>query len=137
MKRDGIVIHCSDTPPEMDIGVAEIRQWHTDPPRSWSDLGYHYVIRRDGSVESGRPLDRDGAHAKGFNHYIGVCVVGGMAGDGRQPCNFTAGQWRALAILVERLTRDHDIGDDRIVGHNEVSDKACPGFDVRAWRAAA
>ncbi len=47
-----IVVHCAATPPSMNIGAAEIRKWHTD--KGWSDIGYHYVIRRDGTQEEGR-----------------------------------------------------------------------------------
>ena len=60
-----LVVHCAATPPEMDIGAKEIDLWHRQ--RGWSGIGYHFVIRRDGRVEAGRPLDRPGAHAQGFN----------------------------------------------------------------------
>ena len=132
VKRPGIVIHCADTPWDMDIGAETIRKWHMEE-REWSDIGYHYVIRRDGTVETGRPLVRDGAHAKGYNNYIGICMVGGKAKDGRLACNFTSLQFEALADLVAILQDSHGIPNDKVIGHNEVSDKACPTFDVRAW----
>lgn len=55
---DTIIVHCSATKPSMDIGVEAIRQWHMN--KGWSDIGYHYVIRRNGVVELGRDLDKDG-----------------------------------------------------------------------------
>ena len=68
-----IVIHCAATKPSMDIGAAEIRKWHTDPPRNWDDIGYHYVVRRSGTIEKpmlevGRYLEIPGAHVANHNH---------------------------------------------------------------------
>ena len=77
-KIDRIVVHCSATTPTMDIGVGTIRGWHV-LERGWSDVGYHFVITRDGEVQTGRPIERSGAHAKGFNkHSVGICYVGGL-----------------------------------------------------------
>ena len=55
-----IFIHCSATPPSMDISADDIRDWHL--ARGWSDIGYHAVIKRDGTIEAGRSEDRAGAH---------------------------------------------------------------------------
>lgn len=127
---DSIIIHCADTYPEMDIGAEDIRQWHI--ARGWSDIGYHYVVRRNGEVEEGRPLDVAGAHARGYNETsVGICLVGGKARPGLQPCNFTIEQWQSLAELIVDLEGRFEI--DSVLGHNAVSDKACPTFDVRAW----
>ena len=57
-----IIIHCSYTPASMDTSVDEIRQWHK--ARGWRDIGYHYVIRRSGHVDLGRPISLAGAHAR-------------------------------------------------------------------------
>ena len=77
MRRiDKVIIHCSDTYHNMDIGVKQIRRWHKK--RGFNDVGYHYIIRRDGTLETGRPIEKIGAHCKGQNrHSIGVCFVGG------------------------------------------------------------
>jgi N-acetylmuramoyl-L-alanine amidase len=61
-KINWLVIHTAATRPSMDIGAKEIRRWHK--AKGWSDIGYHYVIRRDGRVEKGRPDARVGAHVK-------------------------------------------------------------------------
>ena len=55
-KTNYIVVHCARTKPSMDIGATEIRKWHTDPPRNWDDIGYHFVITRDRNpiIELGR-----------------------------------------------------------------------------------
>ena len=74
-----IIIHCSDTTASQDIKASDIRQWHIE--RGWSDIGYHFVIRRDGLIDLGRDISTKGAHAKGHNHdSIVVCLVGGQGG---------------------------------------------------------
>jgi len=125
-----VIIHCADTPADMDIGAEEIRRWHTDPKpkgNGWSDIGYHHVIRRDGTVEPGRDERRIGAHAYGRNEdSIGVCMVGG-----KPDCNFTAAQWATLATLVPELLDRYPFA--QVIGHRDVSGKTCPNFDVLAW----
>lgn len=126
---DTIIIHCSDTYESMDIGVKEIRQWHID--RGFNDIGYHYVIRRNGVLEEGRPLRIVGAHAIRHNFgSIGICLVGG-----KPEANFTAEQWVALDTLVATLIKDYDI--DKVIGHRDVDlhGKTCPNFNVKAHYA--
>lgn len=125
-----IVIHCADTPSDMDIGVEEIRMWHLR--RGWFDVGYQWVIRRDGTIETGRPSDRPGAHARGFNHIsLGICLVGGKDGEN----NFTDDQFDALAGLVTGLKQAHPGAE--VLGHRDLPNvnKLCPSFDARAWWA--
>lgn len=128
-----IVVHCSATPENMDIGAKEIDQWHRQ--RGYLKIGYHYVIRRNGERETGRPEAEPGAHARGWNHRsIGVCLVGGTLFDKKTPDdNFTVDQWDELkALLLELRTRYP--GAD-IVGHGDLPgvNKACPSFDVERW----
>ena len=84
-----IIIHCSATPEGQDFTVQQIRQWHTTPKpkgNGWSDIGYHFVIYRDGSVHKGRPLEQIGAHTLGYNaNSIGICYIGGCASDEKTP----------------------------------------------------
>lgn len=129
-----IIIHCSATPSNMDIGVEEIRKWHLE--RGFSDIGYHYVIRRDGELEVGRPINTPGAHCKGHNaRSIGVCLVGGVdkyAGKLVASCNFTELQWNALDLLVTSLLGKYP-SIQSVHGHNEFAAKDCPCFDVQEW----
>jgi N-acetylmuramoyl-L-alanine amidase len=123
-----LIFHCADTPTGMDVGVEEIRRWHTDlPPRGngWSDIGYHYVIRRDGTLEDGRPDSIMGAHVYGHNSYsIGICLVGGKDGF-----NFTRAQMVTATTLVGNLRRLYD--DPEVLGHRDFdSGKECPQFDA-------
>jgi N-acetylmuramoyl-L-alanine amidase len=137
-KIKGIIIHCSATKPSMDIGVKEIKQWHTSAPRNWRDIGYHFVIRRDGTLEEGRDIRENGAHCKGHNqNTIGICMVGGVTEENVKIAedNFTENQWYTLENLVENLVwKDYVEGGCFIKGHNELSSKACPSFDVQKWR---
>jgi len=131
---DMLVVHCSATTPSMNIGREQIRSWHID--RGFSDIGYHYVIRRNGDLEMGRPLGRAGAHAKGFNaHSIGICLVGGIDETGRAVNNFTPAQWITLSFIIEGLKANFDLADDNVWGHCDLPEvrKECPCFDVQAW----
>jgi len=127
-----IVIHCAATKASMDIGLTEIRKWHVQD-NGWRDVGYHYIIRRNGEVELGRSIRDTGAHAAGYNHKsVGLCMVGGMAEDNSAENNFTAQQWTALLDLVKQLKADYPEAD--VIGHNEISEKECPSFDVQKWK---
>ncbi len=125
-----VIVHCADTPESMDIGVKEIRRWHVED-NGWSDIGYHYVIRRNGAVENGRDIDTPGAHCSGYNKdSIGICLVGGKGRDGKPENNFTDGQLNALLALL----RGYLVDGVGLYGHRDLNPgKACPCFDVRAW----
>ena len=127
---DTIIIHCAATKPGMDIGAAEIERWHR--ARGFFGIGYHFVIRRNGKLEEGRPIEQAGAHASGHNaHSIGICMVGGIDDNGKPQNNFTDAQWITLKSLVTSLV--HKYMALKIIGHNEVSNKACPSFSVPKW----
>lgn len=129
-----VIIHCSATPPSMDIGVREIDRWHR--ARGWLKVGYHYVIRRNGDIESGRAVDAHGAHAKGYNaKSVGICMIGGVSeSNSKKPDgNFTPEQWVSLLHLVNQTKATYPTA--KVIGHNEISNKACPSFNVQEWMA--
>lgn len=135
-----IIIHCSATKEGKDIDAAEIKKWHTSDPRNWSDIGYHYVIKLDGTVEEGRPLERSGAHCLNHNfNSIGICYVGGVEkkkkNDKWIPKDTrTKEQKESLQDLLLTLKKDYP--QALIYGHRDFSSKACPSFDARseyAW----
>lgn len=146
-KINKLVVHCSATRATADIGAADIRLWHKR--QGWVDIGYHYVIKRDGTVEKGRADDRPGAHVAGHNSdSLGICMVGGVKADGKTAeNNFTDEQFAALGQLLDTLRASHP--DATILGHRDLSPdrngdgkvtpnewlKQCPSFDVRAWLA--
>lgn len=135
-----IIIHCSYTKPDMDIGVEEIRSWHK--ARGWADIGYQYVIRRNGEIEKGRDLDGDGdvdeeigAHTLGHNKgSIGICLVGGKGRNRKVDSNFTFNQLVALHGLVVSLIEKH--GPLTLHGHRDYANKECPCFDVHEFFVA-
>ncbi len=125
-----IIIHCSATPEGKDYTVEQIRQWHKQ--RGFSDIGYHYVIYRDGSIHSGRPIERIGAHCLKHNaHSIGVCYIGGVAKDGKTPKDTrTDAQKESLIKLIKELKAKYPKAT--VHGHREYANKACPSFDVKS-----
>lgn len=132
-KTNHIVLHCSATRGVQDVGVKEIRSWHK--AKGWKDVGYHFVIRRNGKVESGRPERDVGSHVQGHNTAsIGICMVGGLDDRTWRPSNnFTAAQWKSLAALVAQLVKRYPAA--KVLGHRDFPrvQKACPCFDARTW----
>ena len=126
-----ITVHCSATPPKQDVDVAEIRRWHKK--KGWRDVGYHFVIRRNGDVQLGRPLSQTGAHVKGHNRgNIGVCMVGGCNTELQPEDNFTLAQRKALFGLMAALQEQFLISDENVKGHKDWGgNKACPVVKLR------
>lgn len=126
-----IIIHCSATPEGKDYTVDTIRKWHKQ--KGYSDIGYHYVIYRDGSIMKGRPLEKIGAHTVGYNTgSIGICYIGGLARDCKTPKDTrTKEQKESLLKLVHSLKEQFP--NATIHGHNEFAAKACPSFNVQEW----
>lgn len=124
-----IILHCTATPEGHDYTVDQVRRWHVDG-NGWADIGYHYLIRLDGTIEEGRPLEKIGAHCTGHNsHSIGVCYVGGCDADGNIPKDTRTPQQReALRDLVEYLRRQFPKAS--VHCHNEFANKACPSFNI-------
>lgn len=139
-----IVLHCSDS----GFGnAALIAKWHVRKPphgRGWSGIGYHYVILNgyltsklfnknfDGHLETGRPLDDDnmvkanewGAHARGYNNHVGVCLIGRSG-------KFSINQVNALYDLIELLRKQ--FGKIEVVQHSDldpVNKPHCAGLSL-------
>jgi len=126
---DTIVIHCSATPAEMDIGVEKIREWHVKD-NGWDDVGYHHIITRSGTIEPARPEEMQGAHAPKVNdRSVAICMIGGSDKNGGWSNNFTEDQWVSLKALLLNLIKKYKIF--KIIGHYQVdSKKECPSFNV-------
>lgn len=131
-----IIIHCAATPNGRDFTADDIELWHKENKFSRSDafigvnkftrkhVGYHSVITLDGQVEETRKHDETGAHAIGFNETsLGICMIG--------TDKFTSEQWSALKNHVQALINAYPTVV--VIGHNEISIKLCPGFDVQQW----
>ena len=136
-----IVVHCTATRPDFMEGkptsakVAEVKRWHL--ANGWSDIGYHFLVDRDGTVATGRPVSVTGAHVAGHNTgTIGISLFGGhgSAETDKFADHFTPAQDEALRELLASLMAKYGI--KKVTGHNEYAAKACPGFKVAAWLAS-
>lgn len=125
-----IIVHCTATPEGRAVSVDTIRGWHL--ANGWKDIGYHYVVLLDGSVQPGRPEAQAGSHVAGHNAgTLGVVYVGGLAADAKTPKDTrTPAQKAALLALVKGLIAKYP-SVSKVTGHNQYAVKACPSFDVR------
>lgn len=123
---DMIVIHHTGNPTDDDLSAAEIHESHR--AQGWAGIGYHYVVRKDGSIERGRLHWTIGAHAVGENsHTIGIHVCGNF--EIGQP---TDKQIEALAMLLGTICYEYQlpIDGDHVVGHRDLMATACPGENL-------
>ena len=126
-KTNMIVIHHTGQA-DIDASAEQIHEWHQN--QGWSGIGYHFVVRKDGTIERGRPVWAIGAHAQGDNaHTVGIHLSGDFSSA--QP---TAAQIERTAMLIANLCEDYDIPIDRvhIVGHGELMPTECPGANLQA-----
>ena len=124
-----IVVHCSAVRPEQTSSAKQIDEWHRD--RGFHNgIGYHFVVRRDGSIELGRPLEMVGAHVVNHNkHSIGICYEGGLNSAGKSEDTRTPEQKQALREKLEELHRMFPKA--LIVGHHDLNPgKDCPCYEV-------
>lgn len=123
---DQIVIHHTGGAVGQDLSANQIHQIHQGT--GWAGIGYHFVIRKDGTIENGRPADTIGAHAYGENaHTIGIHVNGNF--EGEEP---TDSQIESLALLIAKLCLDYNltINANNVVGHRDLMATACPGENL-------
>lgn len=125
-----IIWHCAATPEGKHFTVADIDGWHKH--RGWSGIGYHYVVYLDGSIHVGRPISLVGAHVSGRNrNTIGCVYIGGVAADGKTAKDTrTPAQREAMMALTKKLMLMYPT-INKVSGHNQYAQKACPSFDVR------
>ena len=122
-RTDLIVIHHTGNPTDDDLSAEEIHESHK--AQGWTGIGYHFVIRKDGTIELGRPVDTVGAHAYGYNsHSIGIHVCGNF--EIGEP---TPEQIESCSILVGWLTEQYglEVDGNHVVGHRDLMATACPG----------
>ncbi len=122
-----IVIHCAATKADMDIGAKDIDRWHKERWGKRSGCGYHYVIRRDGTLEKGRYTDSIGAHVKGHNvGSVGACLAGGLDENGISSDDlYSKEQIVTLSLLVEKLKEYYP--ESKVLQHKELPyvNKSC------------
>lgn len=146
---DYIVVHCTATPEGQDRTVERIRREHIEQ-NGWSDIGYHFVIYRDGTIAKGRDVSKVGAHVNGYNaHSIGIAYVGGLENIPNVPYQKLKGkdtrtheQKKALLKLLGELRAQYpkavikghrdfspDKNKDGVISPDEWI-KGCPCFDA-------
>lgn len=124
-----IVIHHSASSRDRTTKEA-IRQWHLD--RGWDDIGYHYVITGDGFTNYGRPIERPGAHAIGYNDIsIGICLTGNNT---RETDKWNDKQKAAAIKLVKALLLVLPDRSISVCGHRDLPgvNTLCPADDL-SW----
>ncbi len=121
---DRVFLHCSASDRDEHDDVAVMRRWHVDE-RGWDDVGYHYFIKKDGTVQPGRDLEMTPAAQRGHNvGSVAICLHGLAAG------RFTRDQYLSLIALCREIEDALD-GGASFHGHSEVSSKSCPVFPYR------
>ena len=123
-----IIVHCSDSDYAHHDNVEAIRHWHKRE-RGFRDIGYHYVITQNGNVRQGRPIERVGAHCKGYNQFsIGICLTGKEI--------FTKFQFSALHAVCLELCAQFGLDLKNVKPHKHFSPgKTCPNFDLEAIKS--
>ena len=124
MKWERITIHHSASG---DVSVDTIRQWHLK--RGFRDVGYHWIVRQNGKLEQGRPMNKQGAHVKRKNYRnMGICVTGNF--EKHSP---SKAQYESLERLLNFLCFAFEIPKDKIHLHRDLANTLCPGrlFDAR------
>lgn len=138
-----LILHCTASQEGVNQTVAAIRNYHIKK-KGWSDIGYHFVIYLDGSIHTGRPLDKIGAHCPGHNsNSIGICYVGGLDKNKNPKDTRTDAQKKGLLELLTQLKKQYP--NAKIIGHRDTSPdlngngtvepsewiKSCPCFDAK------
>ncbi len=122
-----IILHCSAVKPNQTSSAKQIDRWHKQ--RGWKGIGYHYVIRRDGTIELGRAESEVGAHCTGHNKYsVGICYEGGLDANGKAADTRTQEQKDAMLALIKELRTRYPKAI--VTGHNTFANKACPCFNA-------
>ena len=121
---DSIVVHHIGMANNDDVSAETVHQWHLN--NGWSGIGYHFLIRKDGTIEEGRPLGTVGAHVYGENrHTVGINLVGNF--ESAVP---TEAQKTAAAHLIASLCTVYQLDpvwESTVKGHCDLNATACPG----------
>lgn len=125
-RTDLIVIHHTGNPSDDDLSAEQIHASHQ--AQGWAGIGYHYVIRKDGTIERGRPESYIGAHAIGHNsNSIGIHVCGNF--EVGEP---TEARLNTLPMLIADICKRYGLiaAKNVVVGHRDLDNTACPGKNL-------
>lgn len=135
---NSIIIHCSASDTPSQDSAQAIYKLHTSSKKklfkwgkydttgkNFNDIGYHYVITKDGFLHMGRPISKPGAHCRGYNHYsIGICLTGDT--------HFTQEQFDTLEKLLINLMDIFELTLVDIKPHSALNkSKTCPNFSLQ------
>ena len=128
-----IILHCSATQEGKDFDVEDIREWHKQ--RNFIDVGYHYVIKLDGTIQDGRDIRSIGAHCKGYNaNSIGIVYVGGVDDNNKPKDTRTNEQKESLYQLIDELLIAYDLDIDDVYCHYQLGKTLCPSFKIETFK---
>ena len=140
-----VILHCTATPKDRKLTVKEIRKWHVKQ-RGWEDIGYHFIIHQDGTIERGRNIDKIGAHTWGNNYgSIGVAYCGGVEKKIKKSSDKEKPKSKTTIVSKDTMTKEQEFsfrnlfemlevifGELKLRGHNDYNKaKDCPGFNMR------
>jgi N-acetyl-anhydromuramyl-L-alanine amidase AmpD len=129
-----IIIHSTNTKPNVDLSARDIDEKHRK--KGLLKIGYHCVVKRDGTIDLGRPFNEIGAHLQSHDHEsIGICIVGGLNTRGVVAPDYTKEQFKSLFFLLNTLKYVYTKA--KIVGHRDVDSGECPSFNVSEWFTGA
>ena len=144
-----VILHCTATTLDKVLTVKEVRRWHTNPPpkgRGWVDIGYHFLIHQDGTIERGRHIDKVGAHTWGNNYgSVGVAYCGGVKKKTKKSLDKDKPKSKTTYEPKDTMTKEQEkafrdlfvmlevfFGELKLSGHNDHTNaKACPSFNMR------
>lgn len=129
-----IILHCSATREGQDVKASKIKKWHLN--RGFSDIGYHYIVDLDGTIEKGRDESSIGAHCSGKNATsIGICYVGGCDQNLNAKDTRTKQQKAALIKIVKQMMDKYNIPIEQVYAHYQFcSYKDCPSFKIEDFK---
>lgn len=141
-----LMLHCTATPEHREVSKKDIEDWHIKG-RGWSRVGYSDLIHLDGTLENLIPFNQDdnidswelSNGAKGYNLITKHVVYAGGT-ESKKPIwakyykpkdTRTQEQKNTLEVYVKHMILRHP--NIKVIGHNEVANKACPSFNVSLW----
>ena len=140
-----VILHCTATPADRVLTVKEIRKWHVKE-RGWADIGYHFIIHQDGTIERGRHIGKVGAHTWGNNYgSVGVAYCGGVAKKVKKSLDKEKPKSKTTLVSKDTMTKEQEssfrnlfemlevmFGELKLSGHNDHNKaKDCPAFNMR------
>ena len=118
-KTDYIVLHHAEA---VKCTAQDIHSWHR--ANGWTGIGYHFFVRKDGTIYRGRPINVVGAHVQGMNSCsIGICAEGDYHTKEK---TMPQAQKKSIIELCQYLKKNY-YPNAKIVGHREIGDSNCPG----------